>query len=39
MPTPAEKEPLQRIAEETTPSGTMEGDSAAKDSHFTGVCA
>ena len=39
MPTPAEKTPLQHIGETTPPSGTMEGDSAARDSHFTEVCA
>ena len=39
MPTPAEKAPLQGIREETTRVETTEDDSAARDSHFTGVCA
>ncbi len=39
VPTPAEKAPLQGIREETTPSGTMEGDSAVRDSHLTEVHA
>ena len=39
VPTPAEKAPLQGIREETTRVETTEDDSAARDSHFTGVCA